>query len=73
MTVDVNSSSAYYPSMKKKSAVKKARSAYRLAQLLGITRQAVSKWGDDVPAAQVEKLRKSHPHWFAGPQTSEKA
>jgi predicted transcriptional regulator len=51
--------------MKKSTAVKKAKSAYKLAQLLGITRQAVSKWGDgDVPPAQVAKLQELRPEWF---------
>lgn len=51
--------------MKKSAAVKKAKSAYKLAQILGVTRQAVSKWGDgDVPPAQVEKLRELRPGWF---------
>jgi predicted transcriptional regulator len=56
--------------MKKSTAVKKAKSAYKLAQLLGITRQAVSKWGDDVPPAQVERLRELRPTWFKRPVAS---
>jgi predicted transcriptional regulator len=53
--------------MKKRTAVKKAKSAYKLAQILGITRQAVSKWPADseIPQAQESKLRELHPEWFA--------
>jgi predicted transcriptional regulator len=50
--------------MKKSKATKRAGSAYRLAKLLGISRQAVSKWPDDVPAQRVEDLRKLKPQWF---------
>jgi predicted transcriptional regulator len=53
--------------MKKRTAVKKAKSAYKLAQILGITRQAVSKWPSDaeIPVAQEAKLRELYPQWFA--------
>lgn len=50
--------------MKKTTAVKKARSAYKLAAMLGITRQAVSKWGKSVPPDRVTQLRGLHPEWF---------
>lgn len=52
--------------MKKSTAVKKATSAYKLAQLLGISRQAVSKWPDLIPAGQVVRLQELRPEWFAG-------
>lgn len=63
--VDVNQHPSYAQSMKKSTAVKKAKSAYKLAALLGVTRQAVSKWGAQVPPARVEQLRELRPEWFA--------
>ena len=36
-----------------------------LAQLLGISTQAVYKWGRYVPAARVEQLRRLRPEWLA--------
>lgn len=72
--VDVNTLSMYAYRMKKSTAVKKAKSAYRLAQILGITRQAVSKWGDgDIPAAQLDKLRELRPQWFRQAEKKEVA
>lgn len=50
--------------MNKSTAVKKAKSAYKLAQILGISRQAVSKWHGQIPVAQEEKLMKIRPEWF---------
>jgi len=43
--------------MKTEEAVKRHGSKYRIAQLLGITRQAVGQWGDTVPETQQAKLR----------------
>lgn len=51
--------------MYKSTAVKKAGSAYRLAKILGISRQAVSKWRGQVPTAQEQKLHSLRPAWFA--------
>lgn len=52
--------------MNKTEAVEKAGSAYKLAQLLGVTRQAVSKWpGDHLPSKRLEELKKMRPEWFA--------
>jgi len=66
MPIDVNLDFIYVkPSITKKvhrmkteEAVKRYGSKYRLAQLLGITRQAVGQWGDDVPELQALKLEK---------------
>ncbi len=44
--------------MKTEEAVKRHGSKYRIAQLLGITRQAVGQWGETVPDAQAIKLEK---------------
>jgi len=46
-------------SMKTEEAVKRFGSKYRLAQILGITRQAVGQWGDNVPELQALKLEKA--------------
>jgi len=35
-----------------------------LAKLLGITRQAISQWGGQVPQARVWQLRALRPEWF---------
>jgi len=66
MPIDVNLDFIYVkPSITKKvrrmkteEAVKRHGSKYRLAQLLGITRQAVGQWGEDVPELQALKLEK---------------
>ena len=58
--------------MLKSEAIQKAGSAYRLALILGIKKQAVSKWGlsDDgredvpIPAKRLEQLKKLRPEWF---------
>jgi DNA-binding transcriptional regulator YdaS (Cro superfamily) len=52
--------------MDKKQAIEKAGSAMALAKLLGITRQAISQWGDDVPAARLWQLKALRPKWFKG-------
>lgn len=65
MEVDSQRTKGYYKPMKKSTAVKKARSAYKLAQMLHISRQAVSKWGDRIPAARVLELQALRPEWFA--------
>ena len=44
--------------MKTEEAVKRFGSKYRIAQILGITRQAVGQWGDNVPELQALKLEK---------------
>lgn len=54
--------------MKKTTAIKKAGSAYRLAKLLGISKQAVSKWPENVPIQREAELRAYHPTWFRQPR-----
>lgn len=52
--------------MNKTEAIEKAGSAYRLAKMLGVTRQAVSKWpGDHLPPKRLEQLKAIRPEWFA--------
>jgi DNA-binding transcriptional regulator YdaS (Cro superfamily) len=51
--------------MKTEFAVKKAGSKIKLAALLGVTRQAVTQWRDELPPLQVYRLREVKPKWFA--------
>jgi transcriptional repressor of cell division inhibition gene dicB len=50
--------------METHEAIQKAGSAVALAKLLGITRQAISQWGNDVPPARVWQLKALRPKWF---------
>ena len=50
--------------MKTKTAIKIAGSAYKLAKMLGIQRQAVSKWGDSVPPLREYQLLDKYPDLF---------
>jgi len=50
--------------MDKEKAIKLAGSAKALAELLGITRAAVSQWGNDVPMARIWQLKALRPKWF---------
>jgi DNA-binding transcriptional regulator YdaS (Cro superfamily) len=50
--------------MEKLQAIKNAGSAKNLAELLGITRAAISQWGDAVPVARVWQLKALRPEWF---------
>jgi DNA-binding transcriptional regulator YdaS (Cro superfamily) len=52
--------------MDKKQAIEKAGSAMALAKLLGITRQAISQWGDALPPARLWQLKALRPKWFKG-------
>jgi DNA-binding transcriptional regulator YdaS (Cro superfamily) len=52
--------------MDKEQAIKLAGSAKALAELLGITRAAVSQWGNNVPPARVWQLKALRPKWFKG-------
>jgi DNA-binding transcriptional regulator YdaS (Cro superfamily) len=51
--------------MDKQTAIQKAGSAMALAKLLGITRQAISQWGETLPPARVWQLKALKPEWFA--------
>jgi hypothetical protein len=57
---------AYHATMETHQAIEKAGSAVALAKLLGITRQAISQWGDRVPQARLWQLRALRPKWFKG-------
>lgn len=59
-------------SMKKADAIKLAGSAIKLAKVLGITKGAVSHWGEDIPKGREYELRYIKPEWFA-PQKEKEA
>lgn len=46
------------------AAVAKAGSQGKLAKLLGITRSAVSQWGEYLPELQAHRLRALKPRWM---------
>lgn len=50
--------------MTKEQAIKKAGNAMALAKLLGITRQAISQWGAELPQARLWQLKAIKPEWF---------
>lgn len=51
--------------MKKDQAIAKAGSKAKLARLLGVTKSAVSQWGDELPELQRYRLKEMRPRWFA--------
>jgi hypothetical protein len=53
--------------MDKSDAVKRAGSITALAAILGLTRQAVSKW-KEIPQLQLYRLRELRPRWFRKPR-----
>lgn len=59
--------------MKKEDAIKLAGSAIKLAKVLGITKGAVSHWGEDIPKGREYELRYIKPEWFAVEKQKEKA
>jgi DNA-binding transcriptional regulator YdaS (Cro superfamily) len=50
--------------MTKDQAIQKAGTAMALAKLLGITRQAISQWGEQLPVARYWQLKVLRPEWF---------
>jgi DNA-binding transcriptional regulator YdaS (Cro superfamily) len=50
--------------MEKEQAIKLAGSARKLAEMLGISRAAISQWGLMIPQARVWQLKSIHPEWF---------
>lgn len=50
--------------MKTQTAIEKAGSIKQLAELLGISRPAISQWGEDVPPMRVFQLKAIKPEWF---------
>jgi hypothetical protein len=53
-----------FDGMTKAEAVRRAGSQTALAEMLGITKQAVSRWGYEMPLLQVYRLREIKPGWF---------
>ncbi len=54
--------------MTKDQAIAKAGSPSKLAAILGVTKQAVSMWGQNLPPLRVYQLRERKPHWFRKPR-----
>jgi hypothetical protein len=50
--------------MDKSQAIEKAGNATALARLLGITRQAIYQWGDELPIQRYWQLKVLRPEWF---------
>jgi hypothetical protein len=50
--------------MTKEQAIALAGTAMALAKMLGIQRQAVSQWGDEIPQARLWQLKVLRPEWF---------
>ena len=59
--------------MKKADAIKLAGSAIKLAKVLGITKGAVSHWGEDIPRGREYELRYLKPEWFVAEKKKEAA
>ncbi len=51
--------------MKTETAIKLAGSKSALGRILGISRQAVCQWGEQIPELQRYKLKEKRPKWFA--------
>jgi DNA-binding transcriptional regulator YdaS (Cro superfamily) len=51
--------------MDTKTAINLAGSATKLAKLLGVTRQAISQWGEKLPQQRIWQLQVLRPGWFA--------
>ena len=50
--------------MTKKQLLKLAGGARAVALILGISTQAVAKWGRKVPDKRIAQLQAAHPEWF---------
>ena len=50
--------------MTTQTAIEKAGSIKQLADLLGISRPAISQWGEQVPQMRVYQLKALKPEWF---------
>ena len=55
---------AYHSAMTKDQAIALAGTSMALAKMLGIQRQAVSQWGDEIPEARLWQLKVLRPEWF---------
>lgn len=59
--------------METQKAIKLAGSAIKLAKLLGITKGAVSHWGEKIPRQREWQLRLIKPEWFTDEKNTGKA
>lgn len=50
--------------MTKQDAIQKAGSTQALADLLKISRPAISQWGETIPQARIWQLMALRPEWF---------
>lgn len=50
--------------METKTAIEKAGGTSALAKLLGISSQAISQWGENVPRGRYWQLKVIKPDWF---------
>jgi DNA-binding transcriptional regulator YdaS (Cro superfamily) len=50
--------------MDTKTAINLAGSASELAKLLGVSRQAISQWGENLPQQRIWQLQVLMPNWF---------
>ena len=50
--------------MNKQFFIQKAGSINKLSAILGINRQAITKWKDQIPEGRVWQLRVLRPEWF---------
>lgn len=49
----------------KKHAIHAAKTGTALAKVLGVTKQAVSAWPEELPELYVYRLRERKPRWFS--------
>jgi len=52
--------------MKTAKAIRLAGTKAKLAEVLGVQRQSIQKWGEFVPPMRVYFLRHERPEWFNG-------
>jgi len=50
--------------MTKQDAIQKAGSPQALADLLKLSRPAISQWGETIPQARIWQLMALRPEWF---------
>ena len=50
--------------MNKQFFIQKAGSINKLSAILGINRQAITKWKDQIPEGRIWQLRVLRPEWF---------
>jgi hypothetical protein len=56
--------------MTKQQAIELAGTAMALSKILGIQRQAISQWGDEIPPARLWQLKMLRPKWFKKSKTN---